>query len=124
MPACGASTRNKAAWLLDQQVHLLLLDLFPPGRSDPAGIHGELWQAIEGQDYELPADKPLTVAAYEAEMAIRAYVVHVRVGDELPDMPLFLELGKAVDVPLESTYRAAFAEMPRRWRQVIDPDAI
>ena len=36
------------------------------------------------------------------------------------DMPLFLEPGLAVTVPLEATYNAAFAEVPRRWRQVLE----
>jgi hypothetical protein len=38
------------------------------------------------------------------------------VGDKLPVMPLFLEFGGCVEVPLEQTYRAAFAEVPKRWR--------
>jgi hypothetical protein len=52
---------------------------------------------------------------------VRAYVVHVAVGDALTDMPLFLlERGKVVEVPLETTYNAAFADVPRRWRRVLD----
>jgi hypothetical protein len=45
--------------------------------------------------------------------------VQVAVGDTLPDMPLFLEVGQVVEVPLEATYNAAFAEFPRRWRRVL-----
>jgi hypothetical protein len=51
---------------------------------------------------------------------VRASVVHAAVGDALTDMPLFLEPGKAVTVPLEATYNAAFAEVPRRWRRVLE----
>jgi hypothetical protein len=111
---------QKAAELLGKGVHLLVIDLFPPGKRDPDGIHAEIWQEIAGQEYEPPADKPLTLAAYDAGNALRAYVLHTAVGEALPDMPLFLEPGHAVTVPLEATYNAGFAEVPRRWRRVLE----
>ncbi|MBY0524213.1 MAG: DUF4058 family protein [Gemmataceae bacterium] len=111
----------KAAQLLDQQIHLLILDLLPRGRRDPDGIHGEIWQEIAGQEYTPPADKPLTLAAYESGLTVRAYVVLAAVGDVLTEMPLFLEPEQAVHVPLEATYMAAFNEVPRRWRRVLEP---
>jgi hypothetical protein len=111
---------QKAAELLDKGVHLLIIDLYPPGKRDPDGIHGEIWQEVAGQEYALPVDKPLTLAAYETGDTLRAYVEQAAVGDPLTDMPLFLEPGKAVEVPLEATYNAAFAEVPRRWRRVLE----
>jgi hypothetical protein len=62
----------------------------------------------------------LSLAAYESDLTIRAYVVRVAVGDSLTEMPLFLEPEKVVEVPLEATYTAAFAEVPRRWRRVLE----
>jgi hypothetical protein len=112
----------KAAELLDQ-IHLLILDLLPRGRRDPEGIHGEIWQEIAGQEYVPPADLPLTLAAYESGLTVRAYVVPAAVGQLMPDMPLFLEPEKAVQVPLEATYMAAFNEVPRRWRRVLEAPA-
>jgi hypothetical protein len=50
---------------------------------------------------------------------VRAYVVAVRVGEALPDMPVFLEPEKAVMVPLEATYQNAFAAVPHRWQRVL-----
>jgi hypothetical protein len=44
----------------------------------------------------------------------------VSVGDSLPDMPLFLEPGAHVPLPLEMTYERAFAALPRRWRRVLE----
>ncbi len=114
---------GKAAELLNQQIHLLIVDLFPPGPRDPNGLHGEIWQEIAGQEYVAPADKPFTEASYESGLSVRAYVVHAAIGDTLTDMPLFLEPELAVQVPLEATYMAAFNETPRRWRRVLDPDA-
>jgi hypothetical protein len=114
---------QKAAELLEKGVHLLIIDLFPPSKRDPDGIHADIWEEITGQEYEAPADKRLTLAAYDAGNALRAYVLHTAVGQALPDMPLFLEPGQAVTVPLEATYNAAFAEVPRRWRRVLEAPA-
>src|SRR5204863_3892954 len=103
---------RKAADFLDRRVHLLVLDLLPPGRHDPHGIHGAIWDYIAGQDYAPPPDKPLTLAAYESDLAIQAYVESVAVGDALSDMPLFLEPGGCVNVLLEDSYRAAWEAVP------------
>ena len=84
-----------------------------------AGIFHAFHQ-IAGQEYAAPTDKPLTLAAYEAGLTVRAYVVHAAVGDVLSEMPLFLEPEQAVTVPLEATYRAAFTELPRRWKRVME----
>lgn len=111
---------KKAASLLERRVHLLVIDLYPPGPRDPAGIHNEIWQAIAGEEYIPPPDKPLTLAAYESGAGLRAYVAGAAVGDMLSDMPLFLEPGHGVFVPLEKTYNVAYAKMPRRWRHVLE----
>jgi Protein of unknown function (DUF4058) len=110
---------QKAADLLGKQIHLLILDLLPPGRRDPQGIHGVIWDDISGQEYTAPPDKPITLAAYESDLAIRAYVVHAAVGDTLIEMPLFLKPGLCVSVPLEATYQSAWAAVPRRWQRVL-----
>ncbi len=112
---------EKAAELLAKGIHLLIIDLFPPGKRDPQGIHGEIWQEVAGQEYTAPTERPLTLAAYETGNTLRAYVIQVAVGDALADMPLFLAPQQAVTVALEATYNAAFAEVPRRWRRVLDP---
>jgi hypothetical protein len=114
---------KKAGEFLDRGVNLLILDLQPPTPRDPQGIHGAIWDYLVGDDYVAPIDKPLTLAAYESDLATRAYVEPVAVGDELIDMPLFLRPGAYVPVPLEATYRAAWEAVPRRWRDVVAPPA-
>jgi hypothetical protein len=95
--------------------------LAPAGPARPAhGIHAEIWEEIAGEESAAAADKPLTLAAYESDFSVRAYFVPVAVGDALTAMPLFLEPGKAVEVPLEETYCAAFAAVPRRWQRVLE----
>lgn len=112
---------EKAADLLNRRVHLLIVDLLPPGPRDSHGIHAAIWDEIAGQEYLPPAGQPLTLAAYETALTVRAYVRPVAVGDALPEMPLFLEPNGCVQAPLDATYRIAFAAMPRRWRRVLAP---
>jgi hypothetical protein len=114
---------EKACELLEHRIHLLVVDPFPPGPRDPNGIHAAIWQEVQDTSFELPADKLLTLVAYECEQITRAYIEPIAVGDVLPDMPLFLAPNGCVTVPLEATYQAAFAVMPRRWRDELQPPA-
>ncbi len=111
---------RKAAEFLSRGVHLLILDLQPPTSRDPQGIHGAIWDEVAGEEYVRPADKPLTLAAYESGAGVRAFIEPVAVGDPLIDMPLFLAPGRYVPVPLEATYRTAFDSVPRRRRTVLE----
>ncbi|HKI20822.1 MAG TPA: DUF4058 family protein [Isosphaeraceae bacterium] len=111
---------RKATEFLSHQIHLLIIDLQPAGSRDPQGIHGAIWDEVAGEDYNRPVDKPLTLAAYESGAVVRAFIEPISVGDMLIDMPLFLERGRHVAVPLEETYRTAFQSVPRRWRSVLE----
>lgn len=112
---------EKVGWLLTQGVHQLVLDVHRPGRHDPMGIHPAIWSELTGRALEPLPDRPLGLVAYEQEgERTRAYSEAAGVGDRLPAMPLFLRPGGYVEVPLEATYAAAFAAVPRRWRDVLD----
>lgn len=111
---------EKACALLEQGIHLLIVDLFPPSARDPEGIHKAIWDEIREEPFALPADKPLTVAAYSAGMPKTAYVEPVAVGDALPDMPIFLEPDWYVLAPLEKTYQATWDVCPEPIREMLD----
>ena len=50
---------DKAIRLLDAGIHLLILDLLPPGPRDPQGIHGAIWSEMSDEnDFRLPPDDP------------------------------------------------------------------
>jgi hypothetical protein len=110
---------DKAAEALAHGNHLLIADLQPRTSRDPQGIHGAIWEDIADDSYRAPSDQPLTLAAYDAGPPITAYVEPATVGQPLPDMPLFLKPGHYVNVPLETTYQAAFLSVPQRWRRVL-----
>ena len=111
---------EKAIESLYRGYHLTLIDLFPPGPRDPHGIHARIWGELGEAAYELPADEPLTLAAYSAGRPKRAYVEPTAVGRELIDVPVFLTPEGYVNVPLEATYRAAYRGVARRWREVLE----
>jgi hypothetical protein len=112
---------EKSSELIMQGVHLLVIDLFPPGRRDPQGIHKAIWDEFEEEDYALPADEQLTLAAYDAGPPPVAYVEPVAVGDTLPDMPIFLKPDFYVPAPLEHTYATTWHYFPAPMKRFLEP---
>jgi hypothetical protein len=112
----------KAVDALNAGVHVLLVDLFPPGAHDPYGMHGAVCQRLEQSDeaYDVPAEAPLTVASFAAGPQVEVFVEYLAVGAALPDMPLFLRPDRYVNAPLESTYQTAYRGMPAFWRDVLE----
>ncbi|MEK6257584.1 MAG: DUF4058 family protein [Planctomycetota bacterium] len=113
---------NKACQLLERSIHLLIVDPFPPTPRDPKGVHTAIWEFIQDAPFSPPADEPLIFSSYECDIVTRAYLETTAVGKPLPEMPLFLEPGGCVMVPLEETYTTTFEAMPRRWRSVLVAD--
>jgi hypothetical protein len=113
---------RNACSLLHQGIHLLVVDLHPPTRRAPEGIHGAIWSGINDDDYRRPEDKPLTLVGYESKMSagVTAYIEPAAIGDSLPEMPLYVATDGYVLVPLQPTYDRAFAALPRRWADVLE----
>lgn len=114
----------KAVAALRAGIHLLIVDLFPPGPRDPQGIHPVIWEELMGEsDFALPADAPLTLAAYVGGDNPEAFIEPTRVGAALPDMPLFLTPEVYVPVPLEATYQSTWQALPAFWRDELQGPA-
>ena len=113
---------KKAASALEWGVHLLTVDLFPPGPHDPHGMHEAIRRRLgQPEDpYDLPADEPLTLASYASGHPPEAFLEYLAIGASLPDMALFLDPERYVDVPLEQTYQGAWRGMPGFWREVLE----
>jgi hypothetical protein len=114
---------DKAVQFLRQGVHLLIIDLFPPTPRDPAGLHKLIWDEILEEPFELPADKPLTLAAYSAGDVKVACVEPVAVGDRLPEMPLYLQPDRYIPAPLEATYEITWNACPKPFKDAVIEDA-
>lgn len=111
---------NKAIIALDEGCHLLIVDLYPPTKRDPNGIHGVIWEQLGGEPYVAAPEKPLTLASYVGGIPCRAYVEPVAVGDVMIPMPLFLSPTNYISVPLEETYQKAYRGVPKRWKQILE----
>jgi hypothetical protein len=112
---------EKVVRSLEAGIHVLLLDLLPGGRYDPGGLHGAVWAYFDKATYEPPATNPLMLAAYAWDgQEPEAFLEPTAVGHPLIDMPLFLTAERYVNVPLETTYQAAYIGMPEFWREVLE----
>ncbi|HYV35500.1 MAG TPA: DUF4058 family protein [Gemmataceae bacterium] len=110
---------DKAVAALDSGVHLLLVDVHPPGPRDRNGIHGALMNEIGTEDYVLGSERPMTAAAYVGGAVVDAFVAHFAVGEPIPQMPLFLTTENYVHVPLEAAYMAAWEDVPVQYQLVL-----
>jgi hypothetical protein len=110
---------EKAVRILRAGIHLVVLDLFPPGPRDPQGLHKAIWDEFVEEDFSLTLDRPLTLASYIGGPIPEAFVEPASVGTELPAMPLFLTPDEYVPLPLEETYESAWGKMPSYWRDVL-----
>lgn len=112
---------GKVVDYLRNGISVVVIDPFPPGPRDPEGIHQRIWdEFVELPCEPRPADKPLTVASYDAGK-LTAYVDMIAVGDPLPDAPLFLAPEWYVNVPLERTYLASWDVTPQVIRDEVAP---
>lgn len=112
---------EKAADILTQGIHFVVVDLFPPTPRDPQGIHKAIWDEFGDMPFEFLPAKPLTVASYIGGDLPTAYVEQVGVGDLLPSIPLFLTEYDHVPCPLEASYMQAWAVFPAMLKELIEP---
>jgi hypothetical protein len=96
---------------LARRMHLLLIDVLPPGSYDPTGVHGLIWNKLYGERFDLYILRPLILVSYEVDATARHYLRTIAVGDPLPDMPLFLAPRSCFEIPLETTSEAAVAKL-------------
>jgi hypothetical protein len=119
--SCVEDFVEKVDSALQRGIHVLIADLFPPGKHNPHGIHGAIWTRYASEDYEVPADRRLTLVSHRASGAgVEAYVEHLSVGDLLTDMPMFLDSDFYINIPFEATYQAAYRGVPAFWRDVLE----
>jgi hypothetical protein len=112
---------ERVAAALTEGIHVLVLDLLPPGRHDPNGLHEVILQQFSPTAYELPDEGLRTFASYVGGPGDTAYVEHPAVGDPLPVLPLFLARDRYVNVALEPSYQRAWNGTPDVWREVLAP---
>lgn len=112
---------DKIVEAIRSRVHVLVVDLFPPTRRDPVGIHKQIWDHFEPEEiFELTDPQNRVLASYEADGVNTAFIETVAVGEPLPPMPLFIAPGAHILVPLEETYARTWADTPRAVRSLVE----
>ncbi len=111
---------EKTVNCLRRGIHVLIVDLFPPTRRDPFGIHKLIWDEIIEEDFTFPEGKDRILVSYKTGGERAAYIEPLAVGDTLPDMPLFLTNDLHVMVPLEPTYQATWEASPKALRLAVE----
>jgi hypothetical protein len=114
---------DKAIAALDAGIHLLLIDVHPPGPRDPNGVHAALLNEISTKDYTLGEQRRLTAAAYVGGTDVDCFVDHFAVGEPVPRMPLFLTRENYLYVPLEAAYLAAWDDVPPQYQAILTAPA-
>jgi hypothetical protein len=105
-------------------IHVLLVDLHPPGKRDPEGLHAVIWDCMGGNVTD-DVEAATAALSYEAVPRdedfpqVQAHVQPLTLGQTVPDMPLFLDNGDYVMAPLQPTYDTAFDALPQRWQEVL-----
>lgn len=116
-----AEFAGKVIDLVQGSIHVAVIDILPPGRHDPTGLHPVIWA---GLDDGPPADppppgRPLTFASYEAGSPPVAYLDYSAVGQPLPSLPLYLEGDFFVNLPVEETYMTGYGHLPAELRAIL-----
>ncbi len=124
-PAAVDDFADKVADFVSQGLHAVVVDILPPGSHDPGGPHPEVCARLDPDGSPgdpPPADRPLTFAGYRAGADAMAFLRYAAVGQLVPKVPLFLDNGDYVDLPLEATYTATYARLPAPVRAVLEGD--
>ncbi len=124
---------QKVSQLLEAGKHYLMVDVHPPNRHAPRGMHTAFWEHFYGDAPGVTAKEPFCAVAYRVEVLTdklpapmaypTAYFEPFGQQGPLPTMPLFLTPDRYVNVPLDETYSSAWKGVPDRWKKVIDPDS-
>jgi len=114
---------EKTVDFLRSGIHVLVIDLFPHTPRDPLGIHKAIWDEIIEEPFAFPEGKDRILVSYESGKSSGtwgAYLEPVTVGDELPEMPLYLASEFYIKVPLALTYKATWEASPEDLRVAVE----
>jgi hypothetical protein len=110
---------HKARMLLAAGIHLTIVDVYPPTRRDPKGVHSVIWGSSK-DGFAFDRSHPLTFVTYVATEPPEAFVETTAVGERLPKVPIYLTSTDSVMVPLEKSYQAAYKEVPSIYRDILE----
>jgi hypothetical protein len=114
-PASRRRFREKVASLIDAGVHVTVINVFGPRPTAAAPLAVQCLHEVGIELPEHDGGGPLVQLAVDA-VGHKAWLGGTRTGSELPDLPLFLDAGWYVPLPLQDSYDEAFDEFPEQLR--------
>jgi hypothetical protein len=111
---------DKAVAAVQSGIHLVIVDLFPPGTNNPAGLTSAVWEEVGGQRISWAEGQSLSAASFRVSSVVTCYAESFAPGEAIPEVPLFYDPDWYITLPLDQTYSTAYSGVPRRWRQVIE----
>lgn len=114
---------EKLSEAMDRGCHVLVIDVLPPGRHDPRGMHAAFWERYFENAHGVTPDEPFGMSSYVADLDPKGFFERVGFDASLPTMPLFLTPETYVEVPLEETYQTAWSDVPERWQRILEGPA-
>ena len=113
---------DKCLGTLDDGLHLVVIDPFPPRANDLDGLALRVAEAAGQSGLTAPPGRRVPAVSFESATVITAYAEPFGVGDALPPLPLFYKIGWYVPLPLEATYDVAFAGLPKHLRRRLETE--
>ena len=113
---------NKLEKALEAGCNVLVADFLRPGNHDPYGMHYAFWTRFSESPHGVTPQEPIGIASYHAPMnnvqhEPLAYFESVAIGYNVPSMPLFLDSGEYIHVPIQNIYDEAVATLPPPYQE-------
>ena len=111
----------KLEGIINSGIHVLYIDPFPPPPRGTRCLHDVLWPRLGGRRrYDFGTPPPLSTGSYQSRERTRCYVTPFRVGQAIPTMPVFIEIGVSFALPIEDTYLAAYEDVLPMHRVILE----
>ena len=111
----------KLEGIINSGIHVLYIDPFPPPPRGTRCLHDVLWPRLGGRRrHDFGTPPPLSTGSYQSRERTRCYVTPFRVGQAIPTMPVFIEIGVSFALPIEDTYLAAYEDVLPMHRKILE----
>ncbi len=113
---------EKSAALLENGVHVTIIDVFPNPLRLPQGFGGAVWRSVERVAAKYSPQFSRTHSSFAAKRGggCLAHFQSSELGAPLPALPLYLTPTVYVPLPLEEAYQDSWAGYPKPLRRILE----
>jgi hypothetical protein len=111
---------QSAVGALTRGINVVVIDLCTNHRQPSDTISEAIWRELGNPPWERPVEASTSAVSFRTDFSVEAYLEPLRVGEVLPEIPLFLGRDLFVLLPLEATYAATWTMTPEPTRQALE----